>query len=174
MTDRNRPISILDHGTVLDIGYEDCVKYHGRTSIGGVALGYRLMQRAIADLSPGKIPDRSDVRVATLFPGPGFRDALEMIARVVTEGRYRIDDTLDLPDAPEAVVGRLGFEVSIGTAIARYVAIPGAMNDEFIRLGRLSKTGEARPEDDERWTVLKEALAETLLTAPLETAFRRI
>ena len=39
-------VMVVDAGTVLTIGYEDCIRYHGRTSIGGVALGFRLLQRA--------------------------------------------------------------------------------------------------------------------------------
>ena len=36
-------LTVLDHGTPLAISFDDCVRYHGRTSIGGVALGFRLI-----------------------------------------------------------------------------------------------------------------------------------
>ena len=107
------PIEVIDHGTLLRVSFADCVAYHGRTSIGGLALGYRLLQHAFARLSPGTAPDRDSISVFTAFPGPGLRDALELVTRVVTRGAYKADPAADVP-GPAGVTGRMYFEVEIG------------------------------------------------------------
>ncbi|MBP0574642.1 hypothetical protein J8J27_28435, partial [Mycobacterium tuberculosis] len=86
-------IRILDHGSELVVRFDACVAFHGRTSIGGLALGFRLMQRALADLAPGRVPERDEIRFRTAFPGPGLRDAVEMVSRAATRGVYIVDET---------------------------------------------------------------------------------
>lgn len=164
------PIEIVDHGTLLRISFADCIAYHGRTSIGGLALGYRLLQHAFARLSPGKAPDRESVRVFTAFPGPGLRDALELVARAVTRGAYTAAPAADVP-GPEGVTGRMYFEVEVGESRLRLALVGGAIGPEFIALGRKSKAGDASAEDEARWTELKEALAVAVLSTPPEKLF---
>ena len=164
------PIEVIDHGTLLRVSFADCVAYHGRTSIGGLALGYRLLQHAFARLSPGTAPDRDSISVFTAFPGPGLRDALELVTRVVTRGAYKADPAADVP-APAGVTGRMYFEVEIGGRRLRLALVDGALDPEFIRLGRKSKAGEATPADEARWTELKEALAVAVLSTPAADLF---
>ena len=157
-------IAVVDHGTVLTIPFEACVAYHGYTSIGGVALGFRLMQYAVERLSPDSPPDREAIRVFTTFPGPGLRDAVELITRAVTRKAYTADATVAVA-APEGVTGRMYFEVTIGDQTLYLALIEGGISPEFIALGRRHKTGEATAEDRARWTVLKEKLATDILAA---------
>ena len=71
-------ISVYDDGVRLDIPFEACVLYHGRDSIGGLSLGYRLLCFALNKLTEGRIPERKEISFKTAFPGPGLRDAIEM------------------------------------------------------------------------------------------------
>jgi len=157
-------ITVIDHGTPLTLTFDDCVKYHGRTSIGGAALGFRLMQRAFADLSPDGPPDREAISVRTAFPGPGLRDAIELITRAVTRDAYFVDHTMGPPSAPEAVIGRFWFEVTINGGTRAYVTPEGAVGPEFISIGRTSKQRPLTAAEDAHWTELKEALAKTLMS----------
>ena len=50
-------ISVYDDGVRLDIPFEACVLYHGRDSIGGLSLGYRLLRFALNKLTDGRIPE---------------------------------------------------------------------------------------------------------------------
>lgn len=168
----DRSTRVRDHGVALTIGFEDCVKYHGRSNIGGLALGLRLMQRAFADLSPAQPPDRTAICVRTAFPGLGVRDAVEMIARAATRGVYVVDPALAPLSAPEAAFGRLWFEVTIGAARAAYVTPPGVMSEAFIALGRLSHARPLSPEEATRWQEMKEQLAAALLRLPPQQALR--
>jgi hypothetical protein len=165
-------VRVLDHGTLLQIGFDDCVRYHGRTSIGGVALGLRLVRLALADLAPGRVPERAEIAVRTAFPGPGFADAVEMITRAVSRGAYTVDEALASDDAPVAVVGRLWFEVAVAERRRAYVVPPGAMSDEFVRVGRAVEAGGADAATEQRWTELKERLAIDVLAAPDQALFR--
>lgn len=166
-------IAVIDYGTTLTIGYEDCIKYHGRTNIGGVALGFRLMQRAFTDLSPAGPPDRAAVSVRTAFPGLGVRDAVEMIARTTTRAAYHLDTTMAPASAPEAVEGRFWFEVSVNDDRRTYITAPGAVGEEFITLGRVSKQRPLTPVEHARWSELKEDLAARIMAAPINAVVVR-
>lgn len=157
-------IKVVDHGTLLHVPFEACVAYHGRTSIGGVALGFRFLQHAFFRLSPGRPPDREHVGLFTAFPGPGFRDTVEMVTRAVTRNAYRVDPQADVP-GPVGVIGRLYFELEVRDRVIRLSLVEGAMSSEFITLGRRTKTGVASPDEIARWTELKEQLALDVMKA---------
>ena len=159
----DRSVEVRDHGVPLAISFEDCVRFHGRTNIGGVALGLRLMQRAIADLAPGRVPEREEIRVRTAFPGLGLRDAVEMISRAVSREAYTLDERAAPASAPEGAFGRLWFEVTIGKAKTAYVLPANAMSPEFKGLARLTHVRPLTPTEAVRWQELKEQLATTLL-----------
>lgn len=84
-------VKVVEKGVELDIPFHACVLYHGKDSIGGLSLGYRLMYWALNYLSEdGEIPRREDISFKTAFPGPGLRDAVEMISRAVTKYLRRL------------------------------------------------------------------------------------
>jgi hypothetical protein len=163
-------LSVVDNGTVLTIPFESCVQYHGRVSIGGAAMGFRLLQRAFALLSPGGPPDRADIALFTAFPGLGCRDTVEMVTRAVTRDAYRVDTEAAVP-GPEGVRGRLYFEVTIGDRVAKLSLVEGGMSPEFIAQGRRSKEADFTGAEQHRWTALKEALAVSVLAARPEDLF---
>jgi hypothetical protein len=39
-------LEVLDHGELVAVSFDDVLKYHGRSSIAGVAHGFKVMQRA--------------------------------------------------------------------------------------------------------------------------------
>lgn len=167
-------VSVMDSGIRLDISFEDCVRYHGRTSIGGVALGFRLVQKALSDLCPDEVPERAEISVRTAFPGPGLRDAIEMVTRAVTRGAYEIDTGAAPGTAPEAAIGRLWFEIRIRGRVAVYQAVSGAMSDEFIGLARKSHGEGLTADQNKRWTRLKEDLAAHVMAARAEDVLARV
>lgn len=152
-------LTVHENGVALNISYADIMKYHGPGFPGGVAHAYCAMRDAVAVL--GAV-ERREVTVRTAFPGPGGRDAIEMALRAVTGDRFTVDSDL--------------AAASRGTTLARYVwefgyhgktvrvqlRDAGFVTDEFIALG--AKTGRT-PEEDTRLTVLKEEMAERLLSA---------
>lgn len=114
-------ISVYDDGVRLDIPFEACVLYHGRDSIGGLSLGYRLLCFALNKLTEGRIPERKEISFKTAFPGPGLRDAVEMTTRAVTRKAYEVLE--NAPEGtPEGVYGHMYFEVTVW-ALRRF-AVP--------------------------------------------------
>ena len=45
-------IAIVDGNALLQITYEDMIKYHGRFNIGGVAIAYQAIKLGFSKLSP--------------------------------------------------------------------------------------------------------------------------
>ncbi|MCI5850201.1 MAG: hypothetical protein MR009_01390 [Sutterellaceae bacterium] len=161
---------IADHGVPLEIGFEACRLYHGEDSIGGLALGFRLVRWALARLSPDAVPNREDIAFATAFPGPGLRDAVEMTTRAVSRGVWRVLSDAPL-GAPEGVYGRMYFEVTLGDRTLPVMLSPGALPEDFVLTGRRVKAGGADPELLRHWTAVKHGLAEAILCADPDAIF---
>lgn len=155
-------VQIRQDGQVLQIPFRACVLYHGHDSIGGLVLGYRLIQWAIRELSPLRVPDREEITFKTAFPGPGVRDAVEMLTRAVSRGAYKV--ITDVPeDAPEGVYGHMYFEITVGTKTKRVSLVPDALSSDFILTGRAYKRQCHTPELIKHWTELKQGLADSLM-----------
>ena len=65
--------------------------YHGPRSPGGVAMAFKVIQRAFDRAVPRRTAQRRSVVVRTAFRGPGARDGFEAVTRAVTDGRYTVD-----------------------------------------------------------------------------------
>lgn len=78
-------LTVYESGQPIDFTFADLMKYHGPEFPGGVAHGFTVMRHAFSIL--GDV-ERREVLVRTAFPGPGGRDAVEMVLRAVTDGRY--------------------------------------------------------------------------------------
>ena len=156
-------LEVRDHGDLLRFSFDDVVKYAGRSSIGGVAHGYKVMERALPLLDGGTAPDREDVSIESAFGGGGARDAFEMVTRAVTGGRFQCDQSL-APDGPPSPMGQYVFWFShrSGTTVELTLR-PGLVLDEFIDL---ATRGAANPAEEERLAALKEEMADVLLSRP--------
>jgi hypothetical protein len=143
------------------IGYEDVLKYHGRRFIAGAALGFQALRLAFSELSPGRPAERAKVRFFSGMPGLGVRDAAEMAARCVTEGRYSVDAgaVKDDPAPRTPGTGRFYFEISYGTRMARLRLKHGLIPDEFAPLALKDGAGTITPEELKRLQEIKENVA---------------
>ena len=70
---------VFDRGVPLGFTFRDLMSYHGPGSPGGVAHGFKVMERALPLLEPAGPPERREIEVATAFGGPGARDAFELV-----------------------------------------------------------------------------------------------
>ncbi len=160
-------IAVLDEGRVLTFSFGDLMKYHGGGSPGGVAQAYKVLQRALPLLSPEGPPERREIRLHTPFPGPGFRDAFEMVTRAVTEDRYVVHPELIRPDLGrnrERFVYHLGYRDRTVTLLIR----EGLVRDEFIDL---LNTESRTTEQDARFETLKQDFADRLMAGAAEDAY---
>lgn len=156
-------LAVLDQGATISISFDDVLKYHGRSSIAGVAHAFKAMERAFPLLSPGGPPERHDITVESGFPGGGARDAFEMVTRAVTGDRYRLAPEPAGVEAPQAPGGRFFFRLGYRGTVVDLVARPGLVPEEFLQLAcREAPT----PAEAVRAQELKEEMAARLLSLP--------
>ncbi len=111
------------------------MRYHGVHSPAGVAMAFKVMQRAFAVLSADGPPARRSITVRTAFRGPGARDGFEAVTRAVSDGRYVVDRTLVRADRGRLLEDFV-FVVEVGGGTATLLLRDGFVTDEFIDLAR--------------------------------------
>jgi hypothetical protein len=160
---------VLDQGRSISISFDDLLKYHGRSSIAGVAHAFKAMERAFPLLSPGHPPERYDITVESGFPGGGARDAFEMVTRAVTGDRYRLASEPPAGAAPpEAPGGHFFFRLGYRGTVVDLVLLAGLVPEEFLQLAcREAPT----PAEEVRAQQLKEEMAERLLSLPADEVY---
>lgn len=160
-------LQVDDGGRVIVFTYDDMMRYHGPHSPAGVAIAFKAMQRAFAELCPDAPPPRRSVVVRTPFRAPGARDGFEAVVRAVSEGHYTVDRSLLRADR-----GRLledfAFEVSIGDRTARLLLRGGFVTPEFIDLAR---SQDRSAEQERRLAELKAALARAVMSTAAADVF---
>jgi len=159
---------VLDQGGPISISFDDLVKYHGRSSIAGVAHAFKAMERAFPLLSPGGPPERYEITVESGFPGGGARDAFEMVTRAVTGDRYRQTSAPAGSAAPEAPGGHFFFRLGYRETVVDLTARAGLVSEEFLQLA--CREGPTTAEAD-RAQQLKEEMADHLLSLPADEVY---
>lgn len=161
-------LHIRDHGHPIAISFADILKYHGNGFVGGVAHGYKVLERTFEILSPGEAPERRELTIETAFPGPGARDAFELVTRAVTGGRYRVDASLAGDDVIQSPKGRYFFRVGYRGHSVDLTLRPGLVKDEFIELAR---RGASTPAEQERLAWLKQDMADRLMARKADEVY---
>jgi hypothetical protein len=157
-------LTVVERGRVLEFTFADLVRYHGPGSPGGVAIGFKVLQRALPLLAPDAPCERRELTVATAFGGPGARDAFELVTRAVTGDRFRLDPALARP-ARGHVLERFVFRLGHGARSVTLLLREGFVIEEFIALARTDARTAAQ---EQHLDVLKLELAERVLARPAE------
>ena len=159
---------VRDEGESIAISFDDLLKYHGRSSIAGVAHAFKAMERAFPLLSPGEPPERYDITVESGFPGGGARDAFEMVTRAVTGDRYRLASEAAGAEAPEAPGGHFFFRLGYRGTEVDLVARAGLVPEDFVEVACRE---DPTPAEADRAQQLKEEMAERLLSLPADQVY---
>ena len=160
-------VEVVERGARIAFSFDDLMRYHGPGSPGGVALGFKVLERALPSLGGGAPCERLEVGVETAFGGPGARDAFEMALRAVTGERFRVDPGLARPElgrVRERFVFRLAYRDRATTLVLR----DGFVTEEFIDLARADGR---TPEQERRLAGLKRELAERVLAQPAAAVY---
>lgn len=167
-------LEVADGDDILQFHIQDALNYHGYDAVGGVVLGFRLLQKAIAMLTPvgDTCIQRREVSLFTAFPGLGARDCFELVTRMVTQKHITVDTSFSDTVAQEGVEGRFYFEFHYRGAKAKLAPIEGYPGDEFIALGKASKLTGFTAEQQLGWRNAKFGLANTLLGASADAVIR--
>ncbi len=160
-------IEVREEGIPLRFSFEEMLRYSGPGSPGGVALGFKVMERAFAAVAPDGPVERRQVVIEAAFRGPGARDACELVTRGLTEGRYTVDPALERPERGNTLA-TFAFSVRHGDRQADLLLREGLVSDEFVRL---AQTPELTREEAERFPKMKQELADRLMAAPARDVF---
>ncbi len=161
-------LEVLDQGESISFSFDDLLKYHGRSSIAGVAHAFKAMERAFPLLSPGEPPDRYDITVESGFPGGGARDAFEMVTRAVTGDRYGLASEPAGAEAPEAPGGHFFFRLGYRDSLVDLVLRAGLVPADFLQVACRE---DPTPAEAARAQQLKEEMAERLLSLPADEVY---
>jgi hypothetical protein len=160
-------LTVEERGRAITFTFDDLMRYHGVHSPAGVAIAFKVMQRAFAALSPGGRPERRSILVRTAFRGPGARDGFEVVTRAVSDGRYVVDRTLLRADRGRLLEDFV-FVVEIGGRTATLLLRDGFVTDEFIDLARAEKRSDTQ---ERRLDELKAQLAQRVVSAASRDVF---
>lgn len=167
-------ITVLEGSRPVTFHIHDCFNFHGYDAVGGVVLGFRLLQAVQHRLNDGQPVDRRAVSLFTAFPGLGARDVFELITRMCSEGRFELDTTFNHPSAEKGVAGAFYFRFGYPGQSIELSPLQGAPGEEFIATGKASKDPNASPQLLERWTQLKYDLANHLLQHTSDQVIRTL
>jgi hypothetical protein len=160
-------LTVEERGRTITFTFDDMMRYHGVHSPAGVAMAFKVMQRAFATLSPDSPPERRSINVRTAFRGPGARDGFEAVTRAVSDGRYTVDRNLVRADRGRLLEDFV-FVVTIGEQSATLLLRDGFVTEEFIDLARTeNRTGDQEARLDE----LKAQLAQRVIATPAVEVF---
>jgi len=123
------------------------------------------MQAAFDALASGAPIKRSELSVATAFPGPGARDGFEMVMRAVTREKYRIEQGVQPSDEiAEAAKGAYFFRITGNGRVAALGLKPEVVPSEFVPLRRRQLHGQFSKEEEKRFRHLQFTFSDTLLS----------
>jgi hypothetical protein len=151
-------LTVEERGRTITFTFDDLVRYHGPHSPAGVAMAFKVMQRAFATLSPDSPPPRREVLVRTAFRGPGARDGFEAVTRAVSDGRYTVDRSLVRADL--GLREDFVFVVEVGGRVVTLLLRDGFVTDEFIDLARTDNRTDAQ---EQRLDELKAQLSQLIM-----------
>ena len=160
-------LTVEERGRTITFTFDDMMRYHGPHSPAGVAMAFKVMQRAFTALSPDRPPERRSINVRTAFRGPGARDGFEAVTRAVSDGRYTVDRALVRADRGRLVEDFV-FVVGIADRAATLLLRDGFVTDEFIDLARTEGRTEAQ---ERRLDDLKAQLAQRVMAAPASEVY---
>lgn len=159
---------VSENDNLMTFTYDDFVKYHGYKSPCGLSQAFKVLELALPLLEDGKPVERRELKITTAFPGPGARDAFEMLARAVTSGRYKIDPSLGGENVTEAPTGKYYFRLEYRDKVVETRIKPEHIREDYIALARKPKRDN---EENELLAELRQELADRILPLSSDELF---
>ncbi len=172
-------VVVKDCDDIIEITYEDILKYHGRQMLGGAALAFKIMLMTFPKLTD-EIPVRGNFRFYSGIGsnGRGIIDAAEFVMRVKTNNQIELD--LDYcEDKPGQVApngGRYYFEIGYKENNIKLYLKEGIIPEEFMEYSKLAKQCKdknlpMKEEDLQTLLSLRQALANSIMESKPEDLF---
>ncbi|MDR1257644.1 MAG: hypothetical protein LBJ86_07850 [Spirochaetaceae bacterium] len=166
-------IVVRENNEALEFSPSSLYAYCGPKQIIASALIFRLFERAFAELSPERPPDRDDIRFLAGFPGTGIAECVELVTRIKTRRpeRFSVNPDAAPPEAPRTVSGAMYFEVQIKGRRKGYWPPGELFDDVFRRNVGLYQNGGGSAKEQEEYLTYKKRLSAAILAAPPEGFF---
>ena len=172
-------VVVRDFDDIVEITYDDILKYHGRQMIGGAALAFKIMLMTFPKLTD-EIPQRGHFNFYSGIGknGRGIIDAAEMVMRVRTNDQIRLD--LEYSEDKLGQVapggGRYYFEIGYKDKMIKLYLKEGIIPEEFIAYSKLShkckaENVEMTAEDQAKLLSLRQELAKSIMDSKPEDLF---
>jgi len=172
-------VIVRDNDDIIEITYDDILKYHGRQMIGGAALAFKIMLMTFPKLTD-EIPQRGHFSFYSGIGqnGRGIIDATEMVMRVRHNDKLRLD--LEYSEDKLGQVapggGRYYFEIGYKENLIKLYLKEGIIPEEFIAYSKLShkckaENVEMKAEDLQRLLELRQELADSIMASRPEDLF---
>ncbi|WP_087018444.1 hypothetical protein [Thaumasiovibrio subtropicus] len=153
----------------LALNLASAIQYSGIGSVGGLVLGFRLVQYAVKIAAGNEPLQRNGISIYTAFPGRGTQDAFEYTCRALRDKRYCCDTTLHHPAAQTGQRGQFLFTLRVNEQSMVLTPADGLPTREYFDADRQSSQSDAAAL---RWREEKIAFANTLLSLPPEQCLR--
>jgi len=169
-------IRVQDRDTVLEISYEDMIKYHGRFNIGGVALAFKALELGLSKCLPvGEIPMRNKISFNSALgsSATGVVDGVEMATRALSRGCLSTDMTSgsDITTTVNPDGGKFYFEITYDGARLGLALKEGLIPEEFTEILRIAMERGLNEDEMRRLQVVKEAIAATVISMEAKDLF---
>ena len=172
-------VIVKDQGDIIEITYDDILKYHGRQMIGGAALAFKIMLMTFPELSDD-IPERGHFSFYSGIGknGRGIIDATEMVMRVKTYDSIRLDTEYSEDKLGQVAPGggRYYFEIGYKEKMVKLYLREGIIPEEFIVYSKLSHKCKAEnvpmtEKDQAKFLLLRQELADSIMASKPEDLF---
>jgi len=162
-------ISIMSKGEIISIDYVELENYHKGDSWFGCSVGFRAMQAAANTCTQTSIWSRDNLTIVSGHPGPGVKDAIELITHCVSSKRFRL-----LDDTPTEGCSRgMKFEwwVSNGRITVHVKLHENFVPETFYSLLDRLNSDDEKDSDRDSFDQHKNDLSYQLWHQPLESLF---
>jgi len=167
-------LKVKDHGTLLQISYDDLIKYHGRSFIAGVGMVFKLLELVSAVLADGVLM-RERFQIVLGVNGPGIIDGIEMATRAGSRGAMAIDQQIArgkvAPEAADGQGGKYYFVVTYGQREMIIWLRPGLVPQKFLDLAAKTHDGTITAAETVRLQQLKEEIAALFISREAGSLF---
>lgn len=172
-------VKVRDRDDIIEITYDDLLKYHGREMIGGVALAFKIMLMTFPKLSD-EIPQRGHFSFYSGIGrnGRGIINATEMVMHVQSHNALRLDTEYSEDKLGQVAPGggRYFFEIGYKDKLIQLYLKEGIIPDAFIQYSKLAhrckaENKEMTQEDQATLLRLRQELANSIMASKPEDLF---
>ncbi len=177
-TTEDTSITILVDGKLTTFDYDELKLYHKGDSWFGCTVGFRAMQIAARELSQASPWARTNLSVVSAHPGPGVKDAIELITATVSSDNFQLHESADNNNCNSGCNSNMRFEWWL-TADEETLHIKlhdGIVPESFLQLlDRLNADSylniNEKNKDLQQFDLMKQKLSTLLWNQSLDASF---